>query len=51
MKLRRIPMDNVRRVEPGQGIGTFSWKHLAGVLGPGIVAMLADTDAGSLITA
>ncbi|WP_245500984.1 Nramp family divalent metal transporter [Lichenibacterium minor] len=44
-------MDDMRRAEPGQGIGTFSWKHLAAVLGPGIVAMLADTDAGSLITA
>ncbi len=44
-------MEDMRRVEPGKGVGTFSWKHLAAVLGPGLVAMLADTDAGSLITA
>ena len=44
-------MDDMRHVEPGQGVGTFSWKHLGAILGPGIVAMLADTDAGSLITA
>ncbi len=43
----------MRHAEPGRasGIGTFSWRHLFAVLGPGIVAMLADTDAGSLVTA
>ena len=44
-------MDDMCRAAPEKGIGTFSWQHLAAVLGPGIVAMLADTDAGSLITA
>jgi Mn2+/Fe2+ NRAMP family transporter len=28
----------------------FSWRNLAFVAGPGLVAMLADTDAGSIIT-
>lgn len=28
-----------------------TWKHFLAVLGPGLVVMLADTDAGSLITA
>ena len=27
------------------------WRRLAGVIGPGLVVMLADTDAGSIITA
>jgi hypothetical protein len=27
------------------------WRHFALVLGPGVVVMLADTDAGSIITA
>ena len=44
-------MDDMRRTDPRAGVGTFSWRHLGAVLGPGIVAMLADTDAGSLITA
>lgn len=46
-------MDEQRRTEPGKGSGTgsFSWPRLAAVLGPGIVAMLADTDVGSLVTA
>ena len=29
----------------------FSWKRFLAVAGPGIVVMLADTDAGSVITA
>src|SRR5262245_51001779 len=29
----------------------FSWRRIAAVSGPGIVVMLADTDAGSVITA
>ncbi len=29
----------------------LSWRHVALVAGPGIVVMLADTDAGSVITA
>ncbi|WP_237480922.1 Nramp family divalent metal transporter [Lichenibacterium dinghuense] len=44
-------MDDMRRRDPNTGVGTFSWRHLAALLGPGIIAMLADTDAGSLITA
>lgn len=49
-------MDDMSRTAPDRGaadagVGTFSWRHLGAVLGPGIVAMLADTDAGSLITA
>ena len=28
----------------------LSWRNLAFAVGPGIVAMLADTDAGSVIT-
>ena len=28
----------------------FTWRHLAVAAGPGLVAMLADTDAGSVIT-
>lgn len=28
----------------------FSWSHLAVAAGPGLIAMLADTDAGSVIT-
>src|SRR5208337_334248 len=30
---------------------SFSWKRFLAVAGPGIVVMLADTDAGSVITA
>ncbi len=30
---------------------TFNWKRFLAVAGPGIVVMLADTDAGSVITA
>lgn len=41
-------------VAPGTAAGSarsrFSWHRLALVLGPGLVAMLADTDAGSVIT-
>ncbi len=37
---------NSKRSEP-----RFEWGNFVLVLGPGIVAMLADTDAGSLITA
>ncbi|WP_245496300.1 NRAMP family divalent metal transporter [Lichenibacterium ramalinae] len=44
-------MDDTRRTAPARGIGTFSWRHLAAIAGPGLVAMLADTDAGSLVTA
>ena len=44
-------MDDTRSVASGSGIGRVSWRRLPGVLGPGIVAMLADTDAGSLVTA
>ena len=29
----------------------LNWRRLAVVAGPGIVVMLADTDAGSIITA
>ena len=29
----------------------FSFKHLLAIVGPGLVVMLADTDAGSIITA
>ena len=31
--------------------GTFHWRNFLAVLGPGIIAMLADTDVGSLVTA
>ena len=44
-------MDDMPRPAPRQGVGRFSAKRLAAVLGPGLVAMLADTDAGSLVTA
>jgi Mn2+/Fe2+ NRAMP family transporter len=27
------------------------WRHFAAVTGPGIVVMLADTNAGSIVTA
>ena len=30
---------------------TFRWRHFLAVAGPGLVVMLADTDAGSVITA
>src|SRR5262245_6350394 len=30
---------------------TISWRRFAAVVGPGVVVMLADTDAGSIITA
>ena len=29
----------------------FDWRRFALVVGPGILVMLADTDAGSIITA
>ena len=29
----------------------FNWRQFLAVAGPGIVVMLADTDAGSVITA
>jgi len=32
-------------------VSTFRWRRLLVVLGPGLVVMLADTDAGSVITA
>ncbi len=35
----------------GESPRKFSWKRFAAVAGPGIVVMLADTDAGSVITA
>jgi len=31
--------------------GYLGWRHFAAVAGPGLVVMLADTDAGSIITA
>jgi Mn2+/Fe2+ NRAMP family transporter len=31
--------------------GYLNWRHFAAVAGPGLVVMLADTDAGSIITA
>src|SRR5450755_3363608 len=31
--------------------GYLDWRHFALVAGPGLVVMLADTDAGSVITA
>jgi Mn2+/Fe2+ NRAMP family transporter len=31
--------------------GSLNWRHFAAVAGPGLVVMLADTDAGSIITA
>src|SRR5258708_9868810 len=31
--------------------GYLDWRHFAAVAGPGLVVMLADTDAGSIITA
>jgi Mn2+/Fe2+ NRAMP family transporter len=31
--------------------GSLNWRHFAVVAGPGLVVMLADTDAGSIITA
>src|SRR3984957_20117543 len=31
--------------------GYLDWRHFAVVAGPGLVVMLADTDAGSIITA
>src|SRR5258707_15782050 len=31
--------------------GSLDWRHFAAVAGPGLVVMLADTDAGSIITA
>ena len=33
------------------GVPTFGWRRFLLVAGPGIVVMLADTDAGSIITA
>ena len=30
---------------------SLGWRHVLAVAGPGIVVMLADTDAGSIITA
>src|SRR5271157_5030394 len=37
--------------EPGGGIARrFAWRQIALAAGPGLVAMLADTDAGSIIT-
>ncbi len=37
--------------EPREAIARrFSWRHLALAAGPGLIAMLADTDAGSVIT-
>ena len=46
-------MDDTRRTgsDQGSGVGRFSWGKLSAVVGPGIVAMLADTDVGSLVTA
>ena len=35
---------------PGGSPSRFSWRLLLAVAGPGLVAMLADTDAGSVIT-
>ena len=32
-------------------VSTFSWRRYLAVVGPGLVVMLADTDAGSVITA
>ena len=31
--------------------GSRRWRNVLAVLGPGLVVMLADTDAGSVITA
>src|ERR1700675_2978659 len=31
--------------------GYLNWRHFVAVAGPGLVVMLADTDAGSIITA
>ena len=31
--------------------GYLNWRHFVTVAGPGLVVMLADTDAGSIITA
>jgi Mn2+/Fe2+ NRAMP family transporter len=36
--------------EGGWKARRLSWRHIALVAGPGLVAMLADTDAGSVIT-
>ena len=44
-------MDDARSAARRSGTGTFSWRHLSAIAGPGLVAMLADTDAGSLVTA
>src|SRR5215467_11525543 len=38
-------------ISPGFGAPYLSWRRFAAVAGPGIVVMLADTDAGSVITA
>lgn len=36
---------------PAPSVEKFSWRRFGAVAGPGIVVMLADTDAGSVITA
>lgn len=43
-------MDNSETGEKARA-RSFSWRRFAAVAGPGVVVMLADTDAGSVITA
>jgi Mn2+/Fe2+ NRAMP family transporter len=40
-----------RRLHVPSSFGSWSWRRMAAVVGPGLVVMLADTDAGSIVTA
>jgi Mn2+/Fe2+ NRAMP family transporter len=44
------PMKSSTAVSP-EPVHHFSWRRFTAVAGPGLVVMLADTDAGSVITA
>ena len=50
--LAHPPVPPVAPVPPIPPVLTYlGWRHVLAVAGPGIVVMLADTDAGSIITA
>src|SRR5215471_17215013 len=44
-------MDNCVTIEKKERAPSLGWRRFAAVAGPGVVVMLADTDAGSVITA
>src|SRR5215471_1997046 len=44
-------MDNCVTIEKKERAPSLGWRRFAAVAGPGLVVMLADTDAGSIITA